>query len=279
VAIAATQAAVWHFTNGLRLDNRPLNVPVSVTSAPDAITFEFLGDPQLGSYTVELTAEAAVSMVLQKSVDGVRWRDVAASGLNVSGRGRFRRTLGMGATTSDTRPGRGHRGYRFYRLQVIAGSAVDIQDVTFTLHGCGTYRNAERVVALHDYLVAGADTARRLTVQPRLIADHAVVDADGVVGPFRFQATDAAVLTISAGAIVDAAGAPIEGPVTPGTELFVRLPHPAGTVTITASVPAAPNGFGEQVITGVAYDDTDSRLTPVALAVPAPTVIDFDITF
>ena len=26
-AIAATQAAIWHFTNGLELDNRPLNVP------------------------------------------------------------------------------------------------------------------------------------------------------------------------------------------------------------------------------------------------------------
>ena len=58
-AIAATQAAIWHFTNGLRLDNRPLNVPVTVTREPGAITFEFDGEPQLGGYTVELTSDAA----------------------------------------------------------------------------------------------------------------------------------------------------------------------------------------------------------------------------
>jgi hypothetical protein len=48
-------------------------------------------------------------------------------------------------------------------------------------------------------------------------------------------------------------------------------------VTLTASVPAATDGFGGRVITGVAYDD--SRFTPVALAVPAPTVIEFEISF
>jgi hypothetical protein len=46
---------------------------------------------------------------------------------------------------------------------------------------------------------------------------------------------------------------------------------------VTASVPAAANGFGGRVITGVAYND--DRLTPVALAVPTPTVIDFEISY
>ncbi|MBN9634559.1 MAG: thioester domain-containing protein, partial [Actinobacteria bacterium] len=276
-AIAATQAAIWHFTNGLRLDNRPLNVPVAVTPESGAVTFEFDGDPQLGSYTVELTSDTAVSLVLQKSVDGTSWRDVAASGLNVAaGYGRHRRGIGVGATASDSRPGRQPRGYRFYRLQVLAdsGAFVDIEDVTFTLHGSGHYRNAERVVALYNYLVAGAETARRLTVVPRLVTDRAV--AGDVVGPFRFEATDAATLTAAGGTLVDAAGEPITTPVVPGSDIYLRPAPEVRQVTVTASVPAAHNGFGGRVITGVAHD---SRLTPVALAVPTPTVIDFELTF
>lgn len=280
-AIAATQAAIWHFTNGLRLDNRPLNVPIAVTPEPGAITFEFDGDPQLGSYTVGLTSDTAVSLVLQKSVDGTSWRDVAASGLNVAaGYGRYRRGIGVGATTSDSRPGRQHRGYRFYRLQVLSGGAVGgplgvhIEDVTFTLHGSGHYRNAERVVALYNYLVAGAQTARRLTVVPRLVTDRTV--AGDVVGPFRFEATDAAMLTAVGGTLVDATGEPITTPVVPGSDIYLRRVPDVRQVTVTASVPAAQNGFGGRVITGVAHD---SRLTPVALAVPTPTVIDFELSF
>lgn len=280
-AIAATQAAIWHFTNGLELDNRPLDVPVSTVAAPGSITFEFDGEPQIASYTVQLGADTAVSLVLQKSVDGVRWRDVAASGLNVpAGRGRHRRSLGYGTTTAEARPGRAQRGYRFYRLQLgseaCLGKGVDIDEVTFTLHGARRYRNAERVVALYDHLVAGARAARRRTVVPRLTADRAVVDTAGIAGPFGFHATDAAVLTASAGTIVDADGAPITGPVTPGSDIYLRGQLPGTPMTITASIPAAGDGFGGRVITGVAHDD--ERLTPVALATPAPTVIDFEIT-
>jgi hypothetical protein len=42
-------------------------------------------------------------------------------------------------------------------------------------------------------------------------------------------------------------------------------------------VPARGDGFGGRVITGVARDDVNSRLTPVALAVPAPLVVDFHL--
>lgn len=277
-AIAATQAAIWHFTNGLRLDNRSLDVPVATVRDAGSITFEFDGHPQLASYTVQLDAQDAVSLMLQKSADGVHWRDVAASGLTVpAGRGSRHRRLGFGATTSEAGSGRAHRGYRFYRLQVRtqdgSGSAAQIEDVTFTLHGTGRYRNADRVVALYDYLVAGALDARRRTVVPRLTADRAVVDAAGLIGPFGFHATDAAALTSSSGEIVDADGRPITGPVAPGADVYLRTDAP-GPVTITASVPAAADGFGGRVITGVAHDD---RLTPVALAVPSPTVIDFEI--
>ena len=76
--------------------------------------------------------------------------------------------------------------------------------------------------------------------------------------------------------IVDAAGQPITTPVVPGSDIYLRPLSGARRVTVTASVPAAQNGFGGRVITGVAHD---SSLTPVALAVPTPTVIDFELTF
>ncbi|MCV7157038.1 thioester domain-containing protein [Mycolicibacterium brisbanense] len=276
-AIAATQAAIWHFTNGLDLDTRPLNVPVAQRREPGAIVFEFDGDPQLGGYTVELAADSPVSLLLQKSADGIEWRDVAASGLNIdAGQGSYRKALGIGSTTAATRPGRRHQGYRFYRLHIVAAATVEVASVTFWLNGSGHYRNAQRVVALYQYLLAGAAAARRATVVPVLDSERAVLDA-GVLGPFRLDATDRAALSVSAGTVVDADGAVIDGAVTPGTDFYLRPGHAAGRVTLTASVPAATDGFGGRVITGVAYDD--SRFTPVALAVPAPTVIEFEISF
>lgn len=278
-AIAATQAAIWHFTNGLDLDTRPLNVPVAQRRESGAIVFEFDGDPQLGGYTVELTADSPVSLLLQKSADGIEWRDVAASGLNIgSGYGNYRKALGVGSTTAATRPGQRHRGYRFYRLHIVADPAatIDIESVSFWLNGSGRYRNAERVVALYQYLLAGAAAARRSTVVPALNSERAALDS-GVLGPFQLDATDRAALSVSAGTVVDADGAVLDGPVAPGTDFYLRPGHTAGRVTLTASVPGTADGFGGRVITGVAYDD--SRFTPVALAVPTPTVIEFEISF
>lgn len=51
-AIAATQAAIWNLTNGLELDNRPLNVPVrTVVADGSALTVEFDGERQLAGFT------------------------------------------------------------------------------------------------------------------------------------------------------------------------------------------------------------------------------------
>jgi TQXA domain-containing protein len=278
-AIAATQAAIWHFTNGLDLDIRPLDVPVAHRREPGAIVFEFDGHPQLGGYTVELTTDSPVSLLLQKSVDRVAWRDVAASGLNIgAGQGSYRKALGVGSTTSATRPGQQHRGYRFYRLHIIADPAatIDVGAISFWLNGSGRYRNAERVVALYRYLLAGAAAARRSSVVPALNSEQAVLDA-GVLGPFRLDTTDRAALSVSAGSVVDADGVAIDGPVAPGTDFYLHPDRTAGRVTLTASVPGTADGFGGRVITGVAYDD--SRFTPVALAVPTPTVVEFEISF
>ena len=59
-AIAATQAAIWYFTNGLALDTQPLNVPVAVRRGPGpVITYEFDGQPQIGGYSVWTTSDAS----------------------------------------------------------------------------------------------------------------------------------------------------------------------------------------------------------------------------
>lgn len=278
-AIAATQAAIWHFTNGLNLDNRPLNVPVTVEHTTEGIVFEFDDEPQLGGYTVELTSASAVSLLLQKSHDGIQWRDVAASGLNVgAGQRTYSKTLGVGSTTSSSRHGHPGRGYRLYRLKLIADRVADVvlRDVGFWLTGSGHYRNVDRVVHLYNYLLAGAHLARSQAVEVRLVPGRATFE-DGLVGPLRLQATHSAVLTASHGSILGADGA--RGVIEPGAEFYVK-PHPgASRVTVTASVPGTPEGFGGRVITGVAQGDENSRLTPVALAVPAQVVVDFEIAW
>lgn len=278
-AIAATQAAIWYFTNGLELDNRPRNVPVTTRLGSDHVTFEFQGEPQLGGYTVELESDGAVSLLLQKSSDGVRWDDVAASGLNVGpGRSSHSKALGVGATISSTQPGRGGRGYRYYRLVAARDAEVRFTDIRFWLNGSGTYPNADRVVHLYNYLVAGARTARLRTVEPALSARYATAES-GLVGPFRLQATDRAAVTASGATVVDRDGAELDGPVEPGAEFYLRAATGMSHAALTVRIPADPEGFGGRAVTGVAHDDSNSRLTPVVLAVPAPRVIEFDISW
>lgn len=276
-AIAATQAAIWHFTNDLNLDNRPLNVPVAQRRTANRIFFAFDGEPELGGYSVELASRTAVSLMLQKSVDGHSWRDVTASGLNVeAGTGTHRKALGVGSTLSRTRHGRGGEGYRYYRLVILADAEVVVGEVSFWLNGSATYRNPDRIVHLYDYLMAGAKRARENSVAAEILSDGATV-VDGLVGPLRLQATHSASLAAVGAAIVDADGRELTGPVQPGTEFYVRPQSGRDGVLLTAIVPATSKGFGGRVITGVAHDDSNSRLTPVALAMPAPLVVDFAI--
>jgi TQXA domain-containing protein len=276
-AIAATQGAIWHFTNDLNLDNRPLNVPVAERRTANRIFFEFEGEPELGGYSVELASRSAASLILQKSVDGHTWHDVAASGLNVeAGKGTHRKALGVGSTVSRSRHGRGGEGYRYYRLVILAESAVLVGAVRFWLNGSATYRNPHRIVHLYDYLLAGAKRARENSVPAEILADDARV-VDGLVGPFRLQATDSASLTAVDAAIVDADGLDMTAPVEPGAEFYVRPQPGRHGVLLSATVPAESTGIGGRVITGVARDESNSRLTPVALAIPAPLVVDFAI--
>jgi TQXA domain-containing protein len=158
-AIAGTQAAIWHLTNGVNLDTQPLSVPVAVTAvesvrgtSPDAVLevdgrktwrvllvpgeqtfleFEFDGRPQLGDYTVELGARTTPTDVgwrLQRSNDRQTWRDVSGSEVEVGSREIARdrtvvRTKGLGvaATLSGSAPFAGSSGYRYYRLVLQGG--------------------------------------------------------------------------------------------------------------------------------------------------------------
>lgn len=276
-AIAATQAAIWHLTNGLELDTRPRNVPSRTVRTTDGVIAEFDDEPELGGYTVDITADAPSTVVLQKSTDGKSWRDVASSALTVAeGVGNHRKSLGVGATIAASRHGRGRRGHRFYRLRAI-GSAT-IGEIGFSLNGSGSYRNSERTVHLYNYLLAGARRARATSTAPRLSAAGASADA-GLIGPFRLSFTNSAALSVPTGELVGSDGAEISGPIQPGTVFYLR-PHPGtASSTVTMTVPGGVDGFGGRVLTGVALDEAANRFTPLALAVPANLVVDFEISW
>jgi len=274
-AIAATQAAIWYFTNGLALDTQPLNVPVAVRRGPGpVIAYEFDGQPQLGAYSVWTTSDEPVSLRLQKSADGIDWHDVSGSQLITDpAKGRYQRTLGVGSTLSSSSHGRRGRGFRYYRLITSApDGAPGIGHVSFWLSGTQHYRNAERVVHLYNYLLAGAGAALRKTGGPQLVTRHAVAEG-GLVGPFYVRIPLA--LNVTDGqALVDADGVTIDGTVQPGRDFYVRPAPGTSTTTLTATTPQAVVG---RVLTGVAVDGAAQRFTPVALAAPADVAIHFDI--
>ncbi len=273
-AIAATQAAIWSLTNGLALDTRPLDVPARLIRTPGAVIAEFGDARELSSYTVDLIADGEAMVSLFRSADGHDWSEVAASRLAVSGTGNYRKTLGVSATVATTRYGLKNRGHRFYRL-VITGRA-EIRDVAFALAGVGRYANPERVVRLYEYLLDGARNARTQATAPRLTVATATV-SDGLVGPFRLAATDTAALDAGDAQLVNADGSAIVGPVHPGTGFYLR-PRPGSTsATITMTVPGTVDGYGGRVLAGVAREEATRRFTPLALAVPAELVVDFDI--
>jgi TQXA domain-containing protein len=274
-AIAATQAAIWSFTNGLVLDTQPLNIPIAVKRGPGpVITFEFDGHPQLGGYSVWTTSDAAVSMRLQKSANGVDWTDVSGSQLTTNpAKGHYRRPLGVGSTLSSSSHGYRGRGYRHYRLITVSQSGTPaVGHVGFWLTGTRHYRNSDRVVHLYNYLLAGASTALRDTEEPALSAGRAVADS-GLVGPFQVRIP----LLINATdghALVGADGTRIEGEIQPGVDFYLRpAPGTSGT-TLTATSPRRLNG---RVLTGVAADGAARRFTPVALATPTDVEIHFEI--
>ncbi len=275
-AIAGTQAAIWRFTNGLELDDRPLNVPIQVITAEGSLTVEFDDHRQLAAYTAVVSAHGVATLRLQKSVDGGDWWDVAASQVAVGpGNAEVTKSLGVGSTVSDSQQGGGGHGHRHYRL-VIDGDAV-VTSLTFRLDGSRNYRNSEPIVFLYEYLLAGARIARESAVTPALEDSEAVVDGD-LVGPFRLVTADSAAVRVSGGhTVVDADGIEITEPLRSGDEFYLRVALGALAATVTIEVPGHADGFGGRVITGVARDEVAGRYTPLALAVPAQLVVEFDV--
>lgn len=274
-AIAATQAAIWYFTNGLALDTQPLNVPVAVRRGPGpVVSYEFDGQPQIGGYSVWTTTDASVCLRMQKSANGVDWHDVSGSLLTTGpAKGRYQRTLGVGSTLSSSSHGHRGHGFRYYRLVTAApGGTPGIGHVSFWLTGTRHYRNADRVVHLYNYLLAGANAARREAREPQLVSRHANV-VDDQVGPFYVR-TPLALNVTDGHALVDADGVAIDGTVEPGRDFYVRTEPGASSTTLTATTAQA---LGGRVLTGVAVDGAPQRFTPVALAVPTDVAIHFDI--
>jgi TQXA domain-containing protein len=279
-AIAATQAAIWFLTNGLTLDTRPLNVPVAVHHARGQVTtFEFDGEPQLGGYSVWTASDISVVLKLQKSANGVVWQDVSGSLLTTGpDPGRYQRTLGEGSTLSTSSHSRGGRGYQYYRLIATSETGTPkIEHINFWLTGARHYRNSDKVVHLYNYLLAGAGKAVRSAPKnpdvPALISTHAVADSD-LIGPFQITAP----LTLTASdehRLVDADGFSVDA-VEPLTDFFLRPATGTSTATLTAISPAYLHG---RVLTGVALDPAAQPFTPVALAIPTETAIEFDISW
>jgi TQXA domain-containing protein len=276
-AIASTQAAIWHFTNGLALDTRPLNVPAAVNRAfGPVLTFEFDGQPQLGGYSVWAASDTTVGLKLQKSADGVVWQDVSGSHLTIEpGEGRHQRTLGVGSTLSASSHGGGGRGYRYYRLIATTdGTGAAIDHVRFWLTGARHYRNADRIVHLYNYLLTGASKALHNSDEPQLVDTHATAESE-LIGPFQVRIPLR--LSVTDGhALVGADGLNIGGIVAPGTDFYLRPAPGTSATTMTATTPHDLTG---RVLTGEALAGASQRFTPIALIVPTDVAIEFDITW
>jgi hypothetical protein len=252
-------------------------VPVAIHRAPGPVlTFEFDGQPQLGGYSVCSTSDTPVGLKLQKSADGLVWQDVSGSRLTAPvGSGRHQRALGVGSTLAGSSRGRAGHGYQFYRLIATAESGTPkVDHVRFWLTGTRHYRNADRVVHLYSYLLSEARKARHETNEPALVDAQATADSE-LVGPFqvriplRLNATDGH-------AVVDAGGFVIEDVIQPETDFYLRRLPGASATTLTATT---PHNLAGRVLTGVAAEGAQHRLTPVALAIPTEMAIEFDISW
>ncbi|QIK84077.1 TQXA domain-containing protein [Sanguibacter sp. HDW7] len=237
-AIAATQAALWHFSDDARLDTTRLGVPRTVTadstgagdaadlvssdpaagwrgtSETAALTITLPYRTRLTSYTVTTleggsAGSAPAVWRLQRSTTGAdgTWVDVSTSSVSLSGSDRFpggearsrTQNLGSSATYGDG------TGYRFYRLLVTAtgdGSPVELGSVRFGTPVPSV--NEPQVLALYEHLVAGANAAATGYLAPDPTVDvvvpaAATVAHDGRVGPFSLEGSRARVVATADG--------------------------------------------------------------------------------
>lgn len=188
-AIAATQAAIWHYTNDSHLDTHPSHEWLEIDQTD--------GDPRLGFRTIPLSGAAAcipmefeqpielrryeiairgkhdgVSVWLEKSTDGSHWRKVSTSLIEMSNEDSaaeadanpwYRKNLGHATTLTRTQSSGRPQGHRYYRV-VLAASPdgasvlpeVAVTGLRFQPLSAAAERNSDRVIFLHDYLLRRA---------------------------------------------------------------------------------------------------------------------------
>lgn len=296
-AIAATQAALWWFTNGLELDTRRLDAPVRATSrtSADAVgrpvavgsgplhwrgalhpgeeaTFEVeLAEAfELRSFAFTVGPRAGrheFSVHLEQSADGVQWTAVSRSTLSVPaerpGESRVVRPLGLGSTVSFSSGSRGARGHRFYRL-VARGPAdrdgfVDLRDIRLQVQAASPYRNSERIVALY----------RRLLDHAHGLDDHGDNAPSGeqpVIGPFTIAAPEPAFVSASQALVLDARGREVREPIAPGAPFYL---HPRPQATEAIEIHVRPRRSKVAVLVGSTIPGGPSAFTPLAVLTTA----------
>lgn len=193
-AIAATQAAIWRFTNGLELDTRPLDLPIRASArvgprpgarrlvpSPDGslhwvsqlpagrtayLEITLPGRPELRLFSFRVgprTGRHRCRIRLEASPDGVHWRPVSHAAVQLDDRRTdaeaIHRRLGAAATLSSAGPD-GRMGHRHYRLAALGperrDGLLDLHDVRLEISGGARFRNSARVVALYEWLLAAA---------------------------------------------------------------------------------------------------------------------------
>lgn len=193
-AIAATQAAIWHFTDGKDLDVTRYADPYQAVdgfgrdalgvsrhegwaapdTGPSVIDFTFPEKLELRSYELTRSSSSPESTPLgwrlQASSDGENYHSVSTTSVS-SGDSRYfpdggdttRLNLGGGAT---------YGGYRYYRLLLDEpadpDTAIQIQGITFNGFGVfgsqptlvyRAHANPTAIVEAYNYLVKGAQQA------------------------------------------------------------------------------------------------------------------------
>ncbi|MGB4779342.1 thioester domain-containing protein [Microbacterium sp.] len=295
-AIAATQAALWTVTSGLR-PHRGAAGPIAELSRAAASRLLRVGPGAPAVLPVELPAEAVVrgyrvdlrdadlfggdlhdiQVHLEQSENGERWLPVPSSRvLATEGRQHadtcllLRKGIGVGATVASVRGGR-QVGYAHYRIVVSSRrtTAVRIEGIDLDLADSPLHGNSPAVLALYDHLCAGAAAAAHaegVIRGPRT----ALAGPSSLIGPYHLDPGAIQFALVSADdpriAVVDADGRAVDA--VAGGEAFwldVGAAAAADTASLVIDVVAGWHRSGRVLLSGSEADGT--ACTPLALAV------------
>lgn len=286
-AIAATQAALWRFTDGIELDESALGLAAGPHTAaprptrPAIVPLETSGAPRVTGYSIVFAGRVAagVTTVLQGSIDGDRWQDIPSSHVAVPAERhgcRVVKGLAAGATTVRSVRGRAS-GYAAYRLVVSTDATtapVRIVSVELDVADQPKDANSRRLLAVYRYLCEGAQSIEADALQG---PSHALLSGTGPLGPFLLDADRVQLASVRA---FDSNGAQLPVCAADGTTItYARGGEPffvhgtgtaarVGTVTVagTIEVGSAYHGIA---VTGV-EPATGARLATLGLVERRP---------